>query len=62
MAAANCKAGKAPAGEIPMFFEMMLDKPCPNHAYYVKHALKDCGLIKKCLSGSQKKGEQKNKC
>ena len=62
MAAANCKAGKAPAGEIPKFFEMMPDKPCPNHAYYVKHALKDCGLIKKCLSGSQKKGEQKNKC
>jgi hypothetical protein len=37
----------------------MLEGPCSNHAYPIKHAYKDCGLMKKFLAGSSKKGEQK---
>jgi hypothetical protein len=37
----------------------MLEGPCPNHANPVKHAYKDCGLMKKLLAGGSKKGEQK---
>jgi hypothetical protein len=37
----------------------MLEGPFPNHAYPVKHAYKDYGLMKKFLAGGSKKGEQK---
>jgi hypothetical protein len=37
----------------------MLEGPCPNHAYLVKHTYKDCGLTKKFLSGGSKKGDGK---
>jgi hypothetical protein len=38
----------------------MLEGPCPNHAYPIKHAYKDCGLMKKFLSrGSKQKDEKK---
>jgi hypothetical protein len=39
----------------------MLEGPFPNHAYPVKHAYKDCGLMKKFLSGGSKKGDRKKK-
>jgi hypothetical protein len=37
----------------------MLEGPCLNHAYPIKHTYKDSGLMKKLLAGSSKKGEQK---
>ena len=36
----------------------MLEGPCPNHAFPVKHPLKDSSLMRKFLSGSSNKGEQ----
>ena len=36
----------------------MLEGPCPNHAFPVKHLLKDCGLMRKFLSRNSNKGEQ----
>jgi hypothetical protein len=41
------------------YFEKMLEGPCPNHAYPVKHAYKDCGLMKKFLARGSKKGDGK---
>jgi hypothetical protein len=39
----------------------MLEGPCPNHAYPVKHAYKDCRLMKKFLAGGSKMGDGKKK-
>jgi len=39
-------------------FEKMLEGPCPNHAFLVKHLLKDCSLMRKFLSRGSNKGEQ----
>ena len=36
----------------------MLEGLCPNHAFPIKHLLKDCGLMRKFLLGSANKGEQ----
>jgi hypothetical protein len=34
-------------------FEKLLEMTCPNHAYLVKHKLKDCGMMKNFMaSGS----------
>ena len=38
--------------------EKMLEGSCLNHAFPAKHLYKDCGLMRKYLSGSLKKGEQ----
>jgi hypothetical protein len=39
----------------------MLEGPCPNYAYPIKQAYKDCGLMKKFLVGGSKKGDRKKK-
>ena len=36
----------------------MLEGPCLNHTFPVKHLLKDWSLMQKFLSGSSNKGEQ----
>jgi hypothetical protein len=41
------------------YFEKMLEGPYPNHTYPVKHAYKDCGLMKKFLARGYKKGDGK---
>lgn len=41
MAMADRKARKTAVGEAPDHFEKMLEKPCPNHGYLVKHLYKD---------------------
>ena len=61
VAAADRKAGKAPVGDTPDYFEKLLEKPCTNHPCRLNHLLKECGLMKKWLSGTLKKGEQKKK-
>jgi hypothetical protein len=44
-------------GETLDHFKKMLEKPCPNHTFPVKHLYKDCALLKKYLSGGSKRGE-----
>ena len=58
MAAADRKGGRKPTEGTPNHFKKMLEGPCPNHAFPVKHPLKDCSLMRKFLSGSSNKGEQ----
>ena len=40
-------------------FEKLLEGPCPNHAFPVKHLYKDCGLMKQFLSEGSNNGEHK---
>jgi hypothetical protein len=61
VAVAKRKGKKASAEGAPDHFEKMLEGPCSNHAYPIKHAYKDYGLMKKFLSGSSKQGGRKRK-
>jgi hypothetical protein len=58
-AAAELKGKKAPTEGAPDHFEKMLKGPCPNHAYPVKHAYKDCGVMKKFLTKAPRRGQEK---
>ena len=58
VAAADRKGGRKPVEGTPNHFEKMLEGPCPNHAFPVKHPLKDGSLMRKFLSESSNKGEQ----
>jgi hypothetical protein len=59
VAAAKRKGKKASTEATPDHFEKMLEGPCPNHAYPIKHAYKDCELTKKFLAGGSKKRDEK---
>jgi hypothetical protein len=61
VAAAACKGKKVSAKGAPYHFKKMLEGPCLNHAYPIKHAYKDCGLMKKFLSGGSKQSDGKKK-
>ena len=56
MAAADCKGGQKPTEGTPDHFEKLLEGPCPNHAFLIKHLYKDCALMKRFLSGGSNKG------
>ena len=43
VAAANCKGGRKPTEDTPNHFEKLLEGPCSNHAFPIKHLLKDYG-------------------
>ena len=58
MATTDRKGGQKPTDGTPNHFEKMLQGPCPNHAFPVKHLLKDCGLMRRFLSRGSNKGEQ----
>ena len=58
MAAIDRKGGRKPTEGTPNHFEKLLEGPCLNHAFPVKHLLKDCGLMRRFLSGGSNKGEQ----
>ena len=58
VAAADRKGGQNPTEGTPNHFEKLLEGSCPNHAFPIKHLLKDYGLMRKFLSGSSNKGEQ----
>ena len=58
VAAADRKGGQKPTEGTPNHFEKMLEGPCPNHAFPIKHLLKDYSLMRKFLSGGSNKGEQ----
>ena len=51
MAVADRRGGRKPAEGIPNHFEKLLEGPCPNHAFPIKHLYKDCVLMKRFLSG-----------
>jgi hypothetical protein len=36
--------------EVTNHFEKMLESPCPNHRYPIRHAYKGCRLLRKFLS------------
>jgi hypothetical protein len=55
------KGKKAPAKGTPDHFEKLLEGPCPNHTYHVKHLYKDCSLMKRFLSGGSKRRDKKKK-
>ena len=59
MATFNRKAGQKPAEGTPDQFEKLLEGPCPNHAFPIKHLYMDCVLMKRFLSGGTNKGEHR---
>jgi hypothetical protein len=61
VAAAEQKGKKTPTEGTLDHFVKMLEGPCPNHAFPVKHLYKDCSLMKWFLSSVFKKGDQKKK-
>jgi hypothetical protein len=61
VAIAERKGKKLSTEGTPDHFEKMLEGPCPNHAYPIKHAYKDYGLMKKFLFKGSKKGDGKKK-
>ena len=50
-------ASQKPTEGTANHFEKSLEGPCPNHAFPVKHLLKDCSLMRRFLSGGPNKGE-----
>ena len=42
----------------PNHFKKLLEGLCPNHAFPVKHLLKDYSLMRRFLSRGSNKGEQ----
>ena len=58
MATADRKGGRKPAEGTPNHFKKLLEGPCPNHAFLVKHLYKDYSLMRKFLSKNSNKGEQ----
>jgi hypothetical protein len=61
MAAAEHKGKKASIEGTLDHFEKMLEGPCPNHTYPIKHAYKDCGLMKNFLDRGSKQKDGKKK-
>ena len=57
MAATDRKGGWKPAEGTPDHFEKLLEGPCPNHAFPIKHLYKDCVLMKWFLSEGSNKGD-----
>ena len=41
--------GKQPQQDHPGHFHKLMESPCTNHAYPVKHLYKDCELLKRLL-------------
>ena len=57
VAAADRKGGWKPMEGTLNHFEKLLEGPCLNHTFPVKHLYKDCGLMRWFLSGGSNKGE-----
>ena len=41
----------------PNHFKKLLEGPCPNHAFPIKHLYKDCSLMRRFLARGSNKGE-----
>ena len=61
MVAAADRTGKQPQQGLPDHFNKLMDSPCTNHAYPVKHLYKDSELLKCFLQqiGGPKEGDGK---
>ena len=57
MAAVERKAGRAPTEGTPDHFDKLLEGPCPNHTFPVKHMYKDYSLMKHFFTVGSKKWE-----
>ena len=57
MVAADRKGGQMPVEGTLNHFEKLLEGPCPNHAFSVKHLYKDYNLMRWFLSRGSNKGE-----
>ena len=53
--------GKQPQQGLPDHFNKLMDSPCTNHAFPIKHLYKDCELLKRFLrqAGGPKEGDGK---
>ena len=56
MSTTEGKGGQKPIEGTPDHFEKLLEGPCPNHAFPIKHLYKDCILMKRFLSRGSNKG------
>ena len=43
------RVGKQPQQGQPDHFNKLIESPCTNHAYPIKHLYKDCELLKRFL-------------
>ena len=59
MATADRKGGQKPTEGTLDHFKKLLEGPCPNHDFPIKHLYKDCGLMKLFMSGGSNKGEHR---
>ena len=61
MVAMADRMGKQPQLGLPNHFSKLMDSPCTNHAYPIKHLYKDCELLKRFLrqAGRPKEGDDK---
>ena len=57
VATADRRGGRKPTEGTPNHFEKLLEGPCLNHAFSVKHLYKDYSLVRRFLSGGSNKGE-----
>lgn len=55
------RPGKQPQQGQPDHFDKLMESPCTNHAYPVKHLYKDCELLKRFLRQAAKPKEGKGK-
>ena len=61
MVAATDRAGKQPQQGQPDHFDKVMESPCTNHAYPIKHLYKDCELLKHFLRQASGPKEGKGK-
>ena len=59
VATTNLKRVRKPAEGTLDHFKKLLEGPCLNHAFPVKHLYKDCVLMKRFLSEGSNKGEHR---
>jgi len=55
------RTGKQPQQGLSDHFDKLMDSPCTNHAYPVKHPYKDCELLKRFLQQASGPKEGKGK-
>ena len=53
--------GKQPQQDPPGHFHELMESPCTNHDYLVKHLYRDCQLLKRLLWQAGRPKEEKGK-
>ena len=59
VATVDRKGAQKPTKSTPNHFKKLLEGPCLNHAFPIKHLCKDFGLMKWFLSRGSNKGEHR---